>query len=105
MESGFFLPVWKAVSCVLIDPLHKFLFLLWKKAIKSDCHDNLNFCHTFYPLKKHETHAVSDGGSGMPNDRKLAWAHAIRYSISLTREPLSLKFTRFPSETSCDLCI
>ena len=31
----------------------------------------------------------------MPNDRKLAWAHAIRYSISLTREPLSLKFTRF----------
>lgn len=46
VECGLSLPAWKTIPFVFPHPSHKHLVFMRKEPVQSECHDNLNFCHT-----------------------------------------------------------
>ena len=46
VECGLSLPAWETIPFVFPHPSHKHLVFMRKEPVQSECHDNLNFCHT-----------------------------------------------------------
>ena len=46
VECGLSLPAWQTIPFVFPHPSHKHLVFMRKEPGQSECHDNLNFCHT-----------------------------------------------------------
>lgn len=91
---------------VVPEPFHPLPASRRKIPVEGECRDYLYLCHTSFRIKsrKRETHATPDRGSGKPENRS-AWAHAIRYSISLTQQLPFLEMYQISVRNSCDLCI